>query len=75
MQASISEDFGGVEMCGRRGGLIKRLDELLEDLEEFSSRIANGHEVQRELEKYLKLKVYPPDRSTGPMHSPLKQPT
>ena len=56
MQTSIKEDFGGVEMRGHRGDLIRRLDELLEDLEEFSGGTANDHGAQRESEKYRELK-------------------
>ena len=56
MQISIREDFCGVGMHGHREDLIRRLEERLDDLEEFSIFIANGDRAQRESEKYRKLR-------------------
>ena len=53
VQVSIREDFGGVGMWRHRQDLIDRLDQRLEDLEEFS---ALNDDLRREKEQYLELK-------------------
>ena len=53
MQVSIREDFSGIGMWRHRQDLIDRLDQRLEDLEEFS---ALNDDLRREKEQYLELK-------------------
>ena len=53
VQVSIREDFSGVGMWRHRQDLIDRLDQRLEDLEEFS---ALNDDLRREKEQYLELK-------------------
>ena len=56
MQVSIREDFNGIGVGRHRRDLMERLDQQLEDIEEFSSFIDGVGAAHREADQYRKLK-------------------